>query len=122
MRAIRPIRTVKDYRTAVARIDRLVVRPDAERNEELELLTLLVMAYEAEHVPDEPMDPIEYLKASMENRGLTQADLARLLGSSSRAAEVLNGRRDLSKAMIRILVEAWGMDANTLIGARRQAA
>ncbi|MBZ0230120.1 MAG: transcriptional regulator [Bauldia sp.] len=118
---MRPIRTEGDYRRAVARIDRLAVQPDAETNEELELLTILVMAYEAEHVPDLPMEPVAYLTASMENRGLTQADLARLLGSSSRAAEVLNGKRDLSKAMIRTLAEEWGLDANTLIGARRAA-
>lgn len=122
MKTIRPIRTAKDYRSAVARIDALAVRPDAETNEELELLTLLLLAYEAEHVPDEPMDPVDYLKASMENRGLSQADLARVLGSSSRAAEVLSGKRELSKAMIRTLVEEWGMDANTLIGAHQRAA
>jgi HTH-type transcriptional regulator/antitoxin HigA len=119
---MKPIRTEDDYRKAVARIDKLAVRPDAETNEELELLTILVMAYESEHVPDEPMDPIEYLKASMANRGLTQTDLAKLLGSSSRAAEVLNGKRELSKAMIRLLAEEWGLDANTLVGAQRRAA
>ena len=122
MKAIKPIKTERDYRAAVGRLDKLAVRPDAETNEELEILTLLVMAYEAERMPDEPMDPIEYLTASMENRGLGQTDLSRLLGSSSRAAEVLNGKRELSKAMIRALVEAWGMDANTLIGAQRKAA
>jgi HTH-type transcriptional regulator/antitoxin HigA len=122
MKAIKPIKTERDYRAAVGRLDKLAVRPDAETNEELEVLTLLVMAYEAERMPDEPMDPIEYLTASMENRGLGQTDLSRLLGSSSRAAEVLNGKRELSKAMIRALVEAWGMDANTLIGALRKAA
>jgi HTH-type transcriptional regulator/antitoxin HigA len=120
---MKPIKTVRDYRIAVRRMDELAVRADAETNEELELLTILVMAYEAEHVPEAvPLDPIEYLKASMENRGLTQADLSRLFGSSSRAAEVLNGKRELSKAMIRTLVEAWDMDANTLIGAVRRAA
>jgi HTH-type transcriptional regulator/antitoxin HigA len=118
---MRPIRTEKDYCAAAARIDELVVRPNAEANEELELLTVLIQAYEAEQVPDEPMDPIEYLKASMDNRGLTQSDLARLFASSSRAAEVLNGRRELSKAMIRALAQEWGLDANTLIGARRAA-
>ena len=119
---MKPIRTDDDYRKAVARIDKLAVRPDAETNEELDLLTILVMAYESEHVPDEPMDPIEYLKASMGNRGLTQSDLAKLLGSSSRAAEILNGKRELSKAMIRVLAEEWGLDANTLVGAHRRAA
>jgi len=122
MKSPKPITTARDYRAAVRRIDELVVRPDAETNEELELLTILVMAYEAGQVPDEAMDPVEYLKASMDNRGLTQADLAHLLGSSSRAAEVLGGKRDLSKAMIRTLAGEWGLDANTLVGARRRAA
>ena len=66
---MKPIKTEKQYRDAVARIDRLAVLPDAEDNDELEVLTLLVLAYEAEHVPDVPIDPIQYLKASMENRG-----------------------------------------------------
>lgn len=118
---LRPLRTEEDYEAAVARMDALLLEPDAETNEELELLTILVMAYETAHVPDLPLDPVDYLKASMDNRGLTQADLARLIGSSSRAAEVLGGKRELSKAMIRTLVEEWGMDANTLIGAKRAA-
>jgi len=119
---MRPVRNARDYRRAVARIDDLVTRPDAEENEELEVLTILVMAYEAEQVPDASLEPIDYLRASMENRGLTQGDLARLLGSSSRAAEVLNRKRELSKAMIRTLAEEWGLDANTLIGVQRKAA
>lgn len=119
---MKPIHSEKDYEAAVARIDELAAAPGADENEELELLSILVMAYEAEHVPDAPLDPIDYLRASMDNRGLTQADLARLLGSSSRAAEVPGGRRELSKAMIRALVEHWGLDANTLIGAGRHAA
>jgi HTH-type transcriptional regulator / antitoxin HigA len=119
---MKPIRTERDYRRAVARIDRLAVAPDAETNEELELLTILVMAYEADKIPELPLEPIAYLKASMDNRGLTQTDLAALLGSRSRAAELLGGQRDLSKSMIRTLVEQWGLDANTLIGARSKAA
>lgn len=118
---MRPIRNDKEYRRAVERIDKLVLRADAETNEELELLTILVVAFEAIHVPDEPMEPVEYLKASMDNRGLTQADLSRLFGSSSRAAEVLSGKRELSKAMIRTLAGEWGLDANTLIGAQKAA-
>jgi HTH-type transcriptional regulator / antitoxin HigA len=94
---MKPIRTEKDDQRAVDRIDNLVVRPDAETNEALEQLTILVMAYEAQLVPDKPMEPIEYLKASMDHRGLTQADLSRLLGSASRAAEVLSGKCELSR-------------------------
>jgi antitoxin component HigA of HigAB toxin-antitoxin module len=54
---MKPIRNEEEYRRAVDRIDTLVLRADAETNEELELLTILVMAYEAKHVPDEPMQP-----------------------------------------------------------------
>lgn len=119
---MKPIRSETDYRRAVDRIDELAVRSDAETNEELELLSILVEAYEADIVPDVDLDPIDYLRASMENRGLTQTDLSRLLGSSARAAEILNRKRELSKVMIRVLVENWGLDANALIGARRHAA
>jgi len=115
------IKTEDGYRRAVKRIDTLVLRRDAETNDELELLTILVMAYESEHVPDVPMEPMAYLKTSMDNRGLTQADLSRLLGSTIRAAEVLSGRRELSKAMIRALAEEWRLDASTLLGVRRAA-
>ncbi|MGD9739614.1 MAG: type II toxin-antitoxin system HigA family antitoxin [Bauldia sp.] len=118
---MRPIRTEADYRRATARIDKLVTGADAETNDELEILTVLVLAWEAEHVAEEPLEPVAYLKASMENRGLTQAELAGVLGSSSRAAEVLAGKRELSKAMIRALVEHWNLDAATLIGAKAAA-
>jgi HTH-type transcriptional regulator/antitoxin HigA len=119
---MKPIRNEEDYRAAVKRIDELVTRAGAETDDELDLLSILVMAYEAEHVPDLPLDPIAYLTASMDNRGLTQTDLSRLFGSSARAAEILGGKRELSKAMIRALVEDWGLDANTLIGAHAKAA
>ena len=54
---MKAIKNEDDYRRAMDRIDRLVTRRDAETNDELELLTILVMAYEAKHVPDEAMDP-----------------------------------------------------------------
>src|ERR1700680_4426124 len=116
-----PIKTEKQYHEIVGRMDKLAAAAGAEKNDELELLTILVMAYEAEHVPDVPMDPIEYLKASMENRGLTQSDLSKLLGSSSHGAKVLNGRRGLTKTMIRTLTKRWGPGANTLVGAQWHA-
>lgn len=75
---MKPIHSEKDYEAAVARIDALAAAPDAEQNEELELLSILVMAYEAEHVPDVPLDPVDYLRASMDNRGLTPDEFARL--------------------------------------------
>ena len=118
---MKPIRTEADYRKAVKRIDRLAVSPDAETNEELELLTILVMAYEAEHVPDCPMEPLDYLKASMDNRGLTQTDLARSRlveprgGSPQRQARTVEGDDPRPR-------RGMGYGRQHLIGARRRAA
>lgn len=42
-------------------------------------------------------------------QGRSQADLARLFGSRSRASEVLNRRRHLSADMIARLADAWGI-------------
>ena len=73
------IKTEDGYRRAVKRIDTLVLRRDAETNDELELLTILVMAYESEHVPDVPMEPMAYLKTSMDK---SRAHASRSVASS----------------------------------------
>ena len=62
-----------------------------------------------------PSKAIEYLVWFMAREGHKPADLSRLLGSRSRAAEVLLGRRKLSTAMIRKLSETWRADANELV-------
>jgi HTH-type transcriptional regulator / antitoxin HigA len=51
----------------------------------------------------------------MEQAGYTQADLARLLGSRSRASEILAGRRRLTMEQARRLHEAWHIPAEALI-------
>jgi transcriptional regulator with XRE-family HTH domain len=56
----------------------------------------------------DPPDPIEAIKFRMEQQGLTRKDLAGLLGSRTRVAEVLNRRRGLSINMIRRLYEKPG--------------
>ena len=54
--------------------------PDADR---FDLLTLVVDDYERIHWPMQPPDPIVAIRYGMETRGLTQADLGRLLGSKA---------------------------------------
>jgi HTH-type transcriptional regulator/antitoxin HigA len=52
-------------------------------------------AYESEHHPIDPPDPIEAIKFRMEQQGPTRKDLEGILGSRTRIAEVLNRRRGL---------------------------
>lgn len=46
--------------------------------------------------------------------GHSQAELAALLGSASRASEVLNRRRPLTLAMIRTIGDAWRISRDAL--------
>lgn len=69
-------------------------------------------------------DPIEAIKFRMEQQGLIRKDLEGILGTRTRVAEVLNGRRGLSINMIRRLHEKLGIPAEVLIRPtkRRKAA
>jgi len=111
------IKTEKEYKKALKRAEKLMLLPEnSPEDKELELLSLLIEDYENKHYPIEPPDPIEAIKFRMEQQGLTQKDLAKVLGGSNRASEVLNRKRNLSLKMIRKLKAEWNMSAEILIG------
>ena len=113
---IRPIRTEQDYDTALARIEEIWdAEPGTQESDELDLLSILVEAYEEEHHPIDPPDPIEAIKFRMEQMGLTRKDLEPFIGHRGRVAEVLNRKRGLSIDMIRNLSEGLGIPADVLI-------
>ena len=127
MNSLRPIRTAADHKVALARIDQLMTaRAGTPEGDELELLAILVERYESKHFPITPPTPLEAIKFRMEQMGYTQADLAKLLGSRSRASEILSGSmKRLSLSIIRKLHERWHIPADVLIGeqtSRRRAA
>ena len=115
MRA-RLLKTEQDYRQALAEIERLWnAEPESEDADRLELLSLLVEAYEERVHPISPPDPIDAITFRMEQKGLSTSDLSRILGSRSRASEVLRRKRGLSLAMIRRLHTKLGIPAEVLI-------
>lgn len=116
MKGLKPIRTEADYNAALAEIQRLWgAKSGTPRGDRLDVLATLVDAYEDEHFPMGPPDPIEAIKFRMEQRGLTRKDLEGILGTRTRVAEVLNRRRGLSIDMIRRLHEKLGISADVLI-------
>jgi HTH-type transcriptional regulator/antitoxin HigA len=62
-------------------------------------------------------DPISAIRFRMEQAGLKPKDLVSYIGSAGKVSEVLSGRRELSKAMIRNLVEL-GIPAEVLLQER----
>lgn len=113
---VKPIRTEKDYNTALARIEEIWnAEPGTQESDELDVLAILVEAYEEEYYPIDPPDPIEAIKFRMEQMGLTRKDLEPFIGHRGRVAEVLNRKRGLSLDMIRNLSEGLGIPADVLI-------
>ena len=116
MKNLKPIRTKADYEASLAEIERLWgARSGTPEGDRLDILATLVDAYENEHYPMDPPDPIEAIKFRMEQQGLKRKDLAEILGSRTRVTEVLNRRRGLSINMIRRLHEKLGISVDVLI-------
>jgi HTH-type transcriptional regulator/antitoxin HigA len=108
MTATAPILPIHDeaaYDAALAEVRRLWGSPqNTTDGDRLEVLMILVEAYEQEHHPIGLPDPIEAIKARMDDLGLQRDDLCALLGvGSGRVSELLTRRRHLTLDMIRTL-------------------
>jgi HTH-type transcriptional regulator / antitoxin HigA len=113
---IRPIRTDEDHAAALAEIERLWgAEPSTPEGDRLDVLATLVEAYEERRWPIEPPDPIELIRFAISEMGRSQAELAKLLGSRSRASEILSRKRPLTVDMVHKISEAWGLPASVLV-------
>ncbi|WJR65491.1 helix-turn-helix domain-containing protein [Neorhizobium sp. CSC1952] len=79
-------------------------------------LVLLIEEYEAKHYPIPQASPVEVLKSVMEANNYTRADLIEIVGSKSRAADLLNGRREINLDQIKKISRAWNIPAGALVG------
>ena len=120
---LKPIRSRRDYEAALDEVGRLWDAKAGTRDgDRLDVLATLIDAYEAEHYPMDPPDPIEAIKFRMEQQGLTRRDPEEIIGTRTRIAEILNRKRGLSIAMIRRLRERLGISAEVLIRPSRKSA
>jgi HTH-type transcriptional regulator/antitoxin HigA len=106
----------RDYRRAKALASRLMGargRADVIR---LEAQVALIAEWEQKRYPARKPDPIEALRFRLEQLGLGQKDLARILGSPPRASEILSRRRRLTLSMIRKLRSSLAISADSLVG------
>lgn len=117
--SVRTLANESEYRAALA-----AIRPyfDAEPEEgtpeaaHFDALALLIEEYEDRVYPLPKAAPVEVIKAVMVAKNYTRADLVEVLGSKSRAADLLNGRREINLDQIRKISRAWGIPAGALIG------
>lgn len=113
---IRPIRTKADYRRTLQEIESLMdAAPNTPEGDRLDVLVVLVEAYERKHYPLDLPDPVEAIKFRMEQRGLSPKDLAPMIGRRNRVYEVLNRKRPLTMKMAWRLHRELGIPAESLI-------
>ncbi len=79
--------------------------------DEIELLTLLIEKYDADHNSFDDADPIELIKSLMKDHKMKAVDLANLLDvSEGLVSDILNYKKGLSKETIRILSERFKLN------------
>ncbi len=110
------IKNDREHQATLERIEALMdAAPNTPDGDELELLTTLVELYEEKQFPIDLPDPVAAIRFRMEQAGLTQQDLVPYIGSQSKVAEVLSGKRPLSLKMIRALNAGLGIPAYVLL-------
>jgi HTH-type transcriptional regulator / antitoxin HigA len=96
----------EEHAEALATLDGLLCvdpQPGSPEADDLQLLALVIEAYEKERWPIGLPDAVDAIRFRMDQQGLTQRDLEPFIGSRARVSEVLAGKRALSLRMIRAL-------------------
>jgi HTH-type transcriptional regulator/antitoxin HigA len=107
-----------EYETAIDEVESLLEtnpkRGSAEY-ERLEFLSVLIEKFEESAFPIDQPTPQAVVEFMLEQKGMTRADLADVMGGRSRVSEFLGGKRELSVNQVRALRETLGVPADLLI-------
>jgi HTH-type transcriptional regulator/antitoxin HigA len=115
---IRPIKTEADYDWALDEIAAYFddePAPGSAAAARFDVLSALIEVYETQHWPIAAPDAVTAIQETMARLSLSQSDLAKLLGSRSRASEILNGKRPLTMDQALLLHTTWKIPAEILL-------
>lgn len=113
---LKPLKTEADYEAALQQLEPIFdAEPNTEEGDLAEILTMLVEKYEEKHYPMPPPDPIEAIKFRMEQYWYNVSDLAKVVGYSSRASEILKRKRKLTLWMIRNISSSLQIPTDILV-------
>jgi len=115
-----PLASIKSERhlqEAHRALDRLLAHGELNKGEEmyLDALSDLVASYEDEHHAIEPASDADMLRHFMEAKGVSQIQLSRDTGlPKSSISEVLAGKKQFSRGMIRTLANYFRVNVSVL--------
>ena len=98
------IKKEKQYNHYCNVLDELLVKDNEALSDEIELLTLLIEKWDAEHSTFNDHNPVELIKALMQENNLKSKDFVGILGlTKGTVSKILNYQKGLSKETIRKL-------------------
>lgn len=111
------------YKAILKRIDELLplVGDGSHSNDpnqiELDMLSDLVVEYEAEHYPLETPSYIDIIKLRMYEWGLTQKNVAEMLNiSTSKMSEIINGKVEPSLSLGKTMCQKLNIEPEIMLG------
>jgi len=98
-------------------VDQLMAKDSLDHGEEmyLDALSDLIATYEDRHHGIEPASDADMLRHLLDSKGVTQAEVCSVTGlPKSSLSEVLSGKKQFSRQMIRSLAGYFQIDASVL--------
>ena len=100
------IKNEEQYNEYCHILENLVIQDNEELMNEVDLLTLIIERWDSEHNALNKLDPIELIKALMEENNIRAKDLVGILSlSKGTVSKILNYQKGLSKRTIRKLAQ-----------------
>lgn len=117
---LKAIKTEKEYSASLKRVSRLIrenPKMDSSEFNEMEVVSILIKEYELENHRVLAPDPIDAIKFRLDQLGLDESVLNKIMGYRSRKSEIMNRKRKLTLEMVRRLNASLNIPADVLIKA-----
>lgn len=115
---LKPIKTKKQYKEYLLWVDDQFdkkVKPGTPAGEKLEIVLILIKAYEDEHFQIPKPDAIEVIKLKMLEKGIKNKDLVGKLGSKGHISSILKKKKALTLQTAKFLHKELGIPADILL-------
>jgi HTH-type transcriptional regulator / antitoxin HigA len=110
----RIIKTKRQYDEYCRELQSLLEQNDDKNEDEIELLTLLIENWDSKQYQEPDLDPVQIIKALMDEHHLKAKDLTEILNlSKGTVSKILNYQKGLSKDTIRKLSDHFKLTQET---------